>query len=713
MHNRDPNRAQIRLINLLFRSIGGSIATNLSEDGDGGDDNAGGGDSSSSPSETTTTPQLEEMGNEEWGEKVTDLVDEMRHTPPDSVLFCADPDGAVHSQALESAMDKDAGVSLRDVAVTNGSLGLREYRKIYEEFWYVLGHVAVVEGGMSSSSGLTAAVPFNEDEIESSNDETDNDEEVEEEEQVQEQEQEQEQEQGGKSKSKKRTLKAKKASKKPKAAAAAQRFDTEVVRDILSRVVELVTVGQPDVRAAATCAVLSLAHAILDKTVYLSDKLDIATRQFAAAIGGGGNKGKSKSKNATSAKAESLRFQIDSLKRTRANLEEIVEALVIKGVFIHRYRDANMFIRAMSMQALGTMVVRRPELFLKDKYLKYFGWMLSDKAECVRIAALQALNRPFEVVQEAEKNGREVHFDLTLLEHVTVKFVERIVDCAIDTHASVQEGGVKLMLSLLRAGFLDDVDDEKMWNQVNTLAFESASTPALRTNALYFIMEQLEEFDEGNDEEKKLSGNKRKSTPGASKSSERRIAQRLDAIASWAAHTLTDGEVPIDKIQIHLVDHLVNSLRDMPEHKDIVTNWSAMIRAITDDKAAKTSQGNAAGDRADVAKQRVLVQMLACAAKAEVESVTDPEFLLSDFDPDEAGILQKSAALREAAKGPRKGVPSKGLNHEALSVALIKALPNLLEKFKSDSKILESLTALPRYFGEYSSSLALSISALV
>ncbi len=58
------------------------------------------------------------------------------------------------------------------------------------------------------------------------------------------------------------------------------------------------------------------------------------------------------------------------------------------------------------------------------------------------------------------------------------------------------------------------------------------------------------------------------------------------------------------------------------------------------------SQGNAAGDRADIAKQRVLVQMLSFAAIAEVESVTGTEFLLKDLDRDEADIFQKHAATQ-------------------------------------------------------------------
>ena len=43
-----------------------------------------------------------------------------------------------------------------------------------------------------------------------------------------------------------------------------------------------------------------------------------------------------------------------------------------------------------------------------------------------------------------------------------------------------------------------------------------------------------------------------------------------------------------------------------------------MLKVINDDIVARTSQGTSAGDRADIAKQRVLVQMLAYAAKSEV-----------------------------------------------------------------------------------------------
>ena len=163
--------------------------------------------------------------------------------------------------------------------------------------------------------------------------------------------------------------------------------------------------------------------------------------------------------------------------------------------------------------------------------------------------------------------------------------------------------------------------------------------------------------------------------------------------------------MPIEKIQIKLVNHLVSSLREMPEHKEIISNWSAILRAIEDDSVALTSQGTVAGDRADTAKQRVLVQMLAYSAKAEVGSVTDSTFLRGDVDPDIADALEeRDAAMKIGGNRTKKAtnkISLNGLQHENFSVALIKALPQLLAKFKADPTILESLTSLPRYLSKF------------
>lgn len=48
------------------------------------------------------------------------------------------------------------------------------------------------------------------------------------------------------------------------------------------------------------------------------------------------------------------------------------------SLFMHRYRDLVPEIRAENIAALGEWMVAYPSLFLKDNYLKYFGWTMND-----------------------------------------------------------------------------------------------------------------------------------------------------------------------------------------------------------------------------------------------------------------------------------------------------------------------------------------------
>ena len=79
------------------------------------------------------------------------------------------------------------------------------------------------------------------------------------------------------------------------------------------------------------------------------------------------------------------------------------------------------------------------------------------------------------------------------------------------------------------------------------------------------------------------------------------------------AHLLVDGPIPINKIKVGLTDHIVQSLRGMPEHKNLTTCWSAMLKAIRSENANPDRQ-----EREELARTRVLLRMLASAASLEV-----------------------------------------------------------------------------------------------
>jgi cohesin complex subunit SA-1/2 len=325
------------------------------------------------------------------------------------------------------------------IAAKAPSVAAQEYRKIFEEFWYQLGTVAM-SGTIVSASKDDAA----DDDSDSENEESDE--------------------------------------KKSSA-----RFQVELVRDILSRLIEIMQVGLPDIRAAVCTAVYRLSVSVLEKTVELKQSMETAQRQLHVAM-----------HSKSSRKADALQNQIESWKRTLADLEAIATETVVGSVFLRRYRDVHPQIRASSVKALSQFTLIRPDLFLASTYLKYFGWLLSDKDAVVREAAISALLAPFRAV--AERSGKShtgITIDLENMNSVLGKFLGRLADCVLDVDMKVQESAMQLLLVLLRKDLFDEVENDRIWEQINMRSIDPNTTPAVRRDALYFVIEQLEAFDNG------------------------------------------------------------------------------------------------------------------------------------------------------------------------------------------------------------------------
>lgn len=151
----------------------------------------------------------------------------------------------------------------------------------------------------------------------------------------------------------------------------------------------------------------------------------------------------------------------------------------------------------MCINALSRYTLQRPDIFLNDKYLKYFGWMLHDKLPTIRHAAFSGILAPFRAVHDtAEGKPRKVgdeHFciekiDLSVMEHVINKFLGRISSAVMDPNGKVQEVAMELMLVLLKDGFLDDVNEDAMWDSTNqrSLAWDAVS--------VFFVIDHLTLF---------------------------------------------------------------------------------------------------------------------------------------------------------------------------------------------------------------------------
>ena len=122
---------------------------------------------------------------------------------------------------------------------------------------------------------------------------------------------------------------------------------------------------------------------------------------------------------------------------------------------------------------------------------------------------------------------------------------------------------------------------------------------------------------------------------------------------------MVDGPISIDKFRVNLTDLLVHVPYEMLKHKNLVTNWDTILRATGDDNSANASAFGKTSNRADIAKQRVLVQMLVCGTELEVIEVVEEGFLSTDVDPE--SVRQD---FKRLTKSKKKGAGKPGLSHE-------------------------------------------------
>ena len=355
---------------------------------------------------------------------------------------------------------------------TKVPVAAREYHAIYREFWYLLG-VTALSDSLSGNCSTThkrhkTSKKEDDDEEEEDCDDEAND-----------------------------------TSQAPQGF----RFQIETIREILKRMIELSCLTQDDLRAGTTIAVYELSVAILERTVELREKLGVAQRQLHVA-----------KKSRMKRKAEALESQKEVWNRMCTELEELVTGTVT-GMFMKRYKDIHPHIRAESMHSMSRFVVIRPDIFLKNAFLKYMGWMLSDKTAIVRVKAIEGLLAPFKANQELlprnKRDGVKSKLDTSLMAGIAEKFAQRLSDCGMDVDLSVQERAMELLLAFSRDGLLDSITDQDLWKQINDRALAKDTSASVRRTGLLFVLEQLEAFDSD------------------SIRSESDIVERINALASW------------------------------------------------------------------------------------------------------------------------------------------------------------------------------------
>jgi hypothetical protein len=332
-------------------------------------------------------------------------------------------------------------------------------------------------------------------------------------------------------------------------------------------------------------------------------------------------------------------------------------------VFAHRYRDTTPALRALSIEHLGTWVAALPEYYLKDNYLKYIGWTLSDKDVAVRLAALNALTTLL-----ADKAN------LASLKHFCHRFLDRLMEMTRDVHASCAAAAIRLVTVYLGLGWLGR--DDGM--HVPSLMFDADED--VQQAAGQFVYEDVFADDSGSDEQPKSAA----PTPAAEQ-----IVQLLNV--------LEDASPPDTELEV-ATRALVGALWS---RLPLLHDWEALVRELrlAGEEGAARGGGSGSGGSAAAAagavslddkRQTHLAFLLLAAAERCVPAANLPEPLDPDASSGASALSSSFSKLKLTTAEEKKRAT-------ALSACLLAQLPALLTIFQADVQKLIALVQLPRF----------------
>jgi len=278
---------------------------------------------------------------------------------------------------------------------------------------------------------------------------------------------------------------------------------------------------------------------------------------------------------------------------TRRSLKAYEDAVmgIFNSVFVHRYRDTSDIVRARCAWYLGEWLVADPERLYDDQYLKYIGWMCSDRSHYVRAESVVAINKLMTKKQH-----------ITRLTNFAERFMSRFVEMAVgDVNEQVSLDTIELLRSFQMYGMLDTVEQSTL-DDVDRVVFDASTSGRVRSAALAFVMEHTVGFEEeGSDDDdhtletngsttsdtkydKKKTGGKKRSRKSelVELAKRKRVAMQLETFAEFACHHLNLDEGG-DADDASLVVLLADACLGLPGRADIVRSWDIMVHLLLKD----------------------------------------------------------------------------------------------------------------------------------
>ncbi|KAM3575449.1 hypothetical protein VYU27_002672 [Nannochloropsis oceanica] len=484
----------------------------------------------------------------------------------------------------------------------------------------------------------------------------------------------------------------------------------EAVRSVIDLVRALCEVPLVSVRHTAAYAGLRLGNALVQETLALSKKVEVASRQLEAEQ----RKGAGRSR-----KALDLNKAIEEQTGHQGALEAVLEE-IFNGVFASRYRDVNEKVRADCMEGLGFFLETYPSMFLRDQFVKYLGWMLYDKAGAVRAAAAGVLLRLY---------SKKAY--LAQLENFTSRFLKRLEDLVHDVDEGVKRTAVQVLRLLQGAGYLDEASHELL-DEVDELLLDPHWDVRTREQAMLFFTDHVdgfndlsgvEEDEEGNNEQEegweddtdvaeeegkrkdktavasKKKRHQRRSTSGKGGARRRGVMKRLVTVVQFLDYHLGEGEQWVPEHE-QLVAACVEAFERHPEG-DFLYDWPTYFQLLRESQRAAASSSPAVAGLSDH-EQSLLIRLLGASVKraashAELTFTSGCNSIATTGAGKKAGIETAGSGPAEMrAFRERKQKLEAAL--EAFTSGAVEDLPQVLSQFQTDARKMAGLVGLPQYF---------------
>ncbi|KAJ7507277.1 hypothetical protein B0H11DRAFT_1706223, partial [Mycena galericulata] len=426
-------------------------------------------------------------------------------------------------------------------------------------------------------------------------------------------------------------------------------------------------------RHTATVIALELESALCGVAAAVEKEAEVTARQ---------REGEKKRRAGKAAADKNLDFKATEIRGRRDKLKEFIKDFV-DGVFVHRYRDLDPTIRAECTLALGTWFTKHPTHFLDATYLRYIGWVLSDSAASVRLAALRALAG----VYAQPTYAPQVH-------HFTERFKGRLLEmaaCDVDIPVRVAVIGV---LEHLGTTALEEDEREKVAMCIFDIdaRIRRAIGGFVRACWVELVDERLVgRTGKVKDEERERAGVKALGAVLV------RWGTRLDVMdnAEPDEDTAEDGEPratkrkaedgivgTVERERMSRAGMVVEALWDDVE---AVSDWETLLDVLVLDHSSAAS-----AEDAPTAPRKGKTN--GKAAKASEEGLVDEAWRLEE-EEETVLIEVLVASLKHAKVTAKKGEEETVTND--ITRALIKSLPRLLMKYQTDQNRIANILAIP------------------